>query len=138
LGERRKIRTLFRAGQGFLQPQNDGVEKAEFAGHPRQAIDENQPAHKKQQSSAEYFDGVQMLSEALIKTQELSDAERGEEKRHGEAGGIHRKQQNAARDGIAGGGERQHRGKNRSDTRRPVERERGAEQEPAPDAGALA
>src|ERR1700693_360551 len=76
-----------------------------------------------------------MLSEALIKTQKLPNAERGKEKRHGESGGIHRKKQNAARDGIAGGGERQHRRKNRSDARRPTERERKTQQEPAPDAG---
>src|SRR5579859_2208520 len=76
-----------------------------------------------------------MLSEALIKTQELANTERGKKKRNGEAGGIHRKQQNSARDGIAGRRERQHGGKNRSDARRPAEREREAEQKSAPDAG---
>src|SRR5579864_1864267 len=134
-GARGKIAASFGSGQGFFQPQNNAVEKAELAGHPRQAIDEHQPAHEQKQSAAEEFDGVQMFSEALVKTQELPDPQRGQKERNGQPRGVHREEQNAARDGITGGGQRQHGGQNRSDARGPAKGERKAQQEAAPDAG---
>src|SRR6202030_3366452 len=79
-----------------------------------------------------------MLSEALVKTEKLADTERGEKKGNGKARGVDRKKQDSARDGIAGGGERQHGRENWSDAGRPTERERETEQEAAPDAGLCA
>src|SRR5712692_9622142 len=81
---------------------------------------------------------MKMLSEALVETQELADAKSGEQERNGETGGVHGKEQNSARDGIAGGGERKHSGKNWSDARRPAKRECETEEEAAPDAGLCA
>src|SRR5712692_4614806 len=78
---------------------------------------------------------MKMLSEALVETQELADAKSGEQERNGETGGVHGKEQNSARDGIAGGGERKHRRKNWSDARCPAKRERETEEEAAPDPG---
>ena len=124
----------FRAGQSFLKPQDDAVEKAQLAGHPRQAVGENQASYEKKQSAAEEFDGVKMFSEALVKAQELADAERGEQKRNGQASGVHGEKENAAGDGVAGGGERQHGRENWSDARSPPEGKGKAEEKTAPDA----
>src|SRR5258708_1565513 len=130
-----KVESSFRSGQGSLQPENDAVEEAKLAGHPREAVDEDQAADKKKQRAAEELDGVKMLSEALVEAQELANAECGEQKGHGEAGGVHGEKENAAGDGVAGCCERKHRRENGPDARRPTKSEGEAEEEPAPDPG---
>src|ERR1700684_2315275 len=119
----RSAERLFHARQCFFQPQNGFVQKAELACQPGQLVDENKRAHEKQQSAAKHFDGVEILSEALIKLEKLSDAEGGQQERYRQTCGVNREKQNPPRNRIAGGGERKHRRENRSDTRRPSERE---------------
>src|SRR5216684_524409 len=101
-----KVNGSFRSSQSFLKPQHDAVEKAKLAGHPRQAVGEDQAADKKKQSPAEEFDGVKMFSEALVEAQELADAQSGEQKRYRESGRVYGEKENAAGDGVTGGGER--------------------------------
>jgi hypothetical protein len=105
-----KVNRSFRTGQRFLKPQNDAVEKAKLAGHPRQAVGEDQAADKKKQSAAEEFDSVEMLSEALVEAQELADAQGGEQKGNGQACGVHGEKEHTAGDSVAGRGEREHGG----------------------------
>src|SRR6266478_2611105 len=135
LGEHGKVNGSFRPGQGFLKPQNDAVEKAKLSGHPRQAVGEDQAADKKKQSAAEEFDGVEMLSEALVEAQELANAQSGEQERHGQARGVNSKEENAAGDGVTGGGEGEDGGEDWSDAGSPAERKGKAEEKTAPDAG---
>src|SRR5208283_4912922 len=74
-----------------------------------------------------------MLAEILVKTHELAEKERGQQKRHGEPRGIDGQKEHAARDGVAGRGQYEHCGKDRADAGRPAEGE--AEKEAAKDAG---
>src|SRR5258708_32949037 len=76
-----------------------------------------------------------MLSEALVEAQELANAECGEQKGHGEAGGVHGEKENAASDGVAGCCERKHRRENGPEARRPTKSEGEDEEEPSPDPG---
>src|SRR5260370_19586909 len=91
-----KVNGSFRPGKKFLKPQNDAIEKAKLAGHPCQAVGEDQAADKKKQSAAEEIDGVKTFSEALVEAQELDDAERGEKKRYRESGRVYGANENAA------------------------------------------
>src|SRR5271169_3381305 len=127
-------RPLFCSCQRVFQPQNHGVQKTELAYQPRQPVDEYQAADEQKQRAAKYFDGVKILSEALIELQELPDSERSQQKRNGQARGINGQKQDAAGDGVAGGGESQHGGENRPDARGPPEGKRKAEKKAAPDA----
>src|SRR6266446_5887864 len=75
---------------------------------------------------------MQVLSEALIKLQELSDAERRQQKGNRQASRIDREQQYAARNRIARRCQRQHRRQDWPDARRPTKRKREPQQESAP------
>src|SRR5258708_28282000 len=77
---------------------------------------------------------MEIFSKVLVENHELADAERGEQERNGEAGGVDGEEQDAAGNGVAGGGERENGGENRADAGRPAEGEREAEEEAAPDA----
>jgi len=48
---------------------------------------------------------VEILSKVLIENHELADAERGEQEGNSQAGGVNGEEQDAAGDGVAGGGE---------------------------------
>src|SRR4029077_19230263 len=76
-----------------------------------------------------------MLSKALIEAQEAADAEGGEEKRHGEPRGVDGQEENAAGNGLAGGGQGEHGGEDRADAGSPSEGESETEKEAAPHAG---
>lgn len=122
-----------RSGQRLLEPQNQAVEKTEFAGHPSEPVGEDQRPNKKKQRAAKHLDGVEMLSKALIEAQKLTNAESGEQKGNGESRGVHREEQDAARDRVAGSSERQHRGENGADAGGPAEGECETEKKTAPD-----
>ena len=123
------------AGEGALEPKDKAVQEAELSGEPREAVHEDQAADKEQKRAAEEFDGVEMLSEALIKLEKLADAESSEEKGNGQAGGIDGEQEDAAGDGVAGGRQGENRGEDGADAGRPAESEGKAEEKTAPDAG---
>ena len=76
---------------------------------------------------------MKILPKILVKNHELADSQSCQQKRDGQARGIHRKQENAARDRIAGCGERKNRSKNRPDAGSPTESERKTQQEAAPE-----
>jgi len=126
---------LFRSRQSSFQPQDQAVKKAELSREPRQLIEKDQTAYEEKQRPTKEFDGVEMFSEALVETQKLANAESGEQKRHGEPGGIDSEEQHAAGDGVAGSGEGQDGCEDRADARRPAESECEAEKEAAPSAG---
>src|SRR5579871_2549070 len=125
---------LLCSGERMLQPQNKGVQETQLGYQPRQPVQENQHADKKKQRTAKQFDGVEILSEALVELHELADAQRGQQEGNGKTSRIHRQQQHAARDRVACGSERQHRGQNRTDARRPSERKREAKKKSTQDA----
>src|SRR5258708_8827106 len=77
---------------------------------------------------------MEIFSKVLVENHELADAERGEQERNGEAGGVDGEEEEAAGNGVAGGGERENGGEDRADARRPAEGEREAQEEAAPDA----
>src|SRR5207245_8989145 len=110
------------------------IQKREFGREPGQLIEENQAAHKQKQGPAENLHSMEILSKILIKSHELADPQSCQQKGDGQARGIHRKQENASRDRMAGCGERENRGKNRPDAGSPPEGERKTQQEAAPDA----
>src|SRR5208283_2613888 len=78
---------------------------------------------------------MKILAEILVKTQELAEEERGQQEGHGESRGIDGQKKHAARDGVAGRGEYEHRGKNRADAGRPAKGKGESEKEAAEDAG---
>jgi hypothetical protein len=63
-------RTLFCSSQSVFQPQYDGIEKTELANQPGKPVEKYKSANEQQQRAAKYFDGVEILSEALIKFQD--------------------------------------------------------------------
>src|SRR5258708_39004563 len=79
-----------------------------------------------------------MLSEALVETEELANAQSGEQKGNGEARGVDREEQNAAGDGVTGCRKRQHGREDGADARRPSEGKGKTEEKPAPNPGLLA
>src|SRR5208337_5216721 len=78
---------------------------------------------------------MKILAEILVKTNELAEEERGQQEGHGESRGIDGQKEHAARDGVAGRGEYEHRGKNRADAGRPAKGKGESEKEAAEDAG---
>src|SRR4029077_6315930 len=120
--------------QRVFKPQNRGLQKSEFSREPLQVVEENQAAHKEQQSAAKNLDRVQIFSETFIEGHELADSERGKEKRNGQPSGVHREQKNAAADGCAGGSETENRGENGANAGSPAKGERETEKETAPNA----
>ena len=120
---------LLPARQSFFQPQNGAVQEAELAYQPGQLVDEDQPPHEEKQGSAKEFDGVEILSEALIEAEKLSDADSRQQERHCQTGGVHGEKQYPAGDGVAGRGEGEHGGENWPDAGRPAKSKRKAEEE---------
>ena len=76
-----------------------------------------------------------MATKLLIKAQEAADAERRDEKRDRETGGIDRQQKNSLPDRVARGRDREHAGENRADAGRPAEGEGETHQEAARGSG---
>src|SRR5260370_33138130 len=79
-----------------------------------------------------------MLSEALVETEELTNAQSGEQKGNGEARGVDREEQNAAGDGVTGCRKGEHGREDGADARRPSEGKGKPEEKPAPNPGLLA
>src|SRR5205823_11518776 len=96
-------------------------QEREFGRKPGQFVEEDQAAHKQKQGAAENLHDVKILPKILVKSHELADSQSCQQKGDGQARGIHRKQENAARDRVAGCGERKNRGKNRPDAGSPTE-----------------
>jgi len=128
---------LFPSCERSFQPQDSVVQETELAREPRQPVDKNQAANEKQERAAEEFDGVEMLSEALVKTEKLADAECGEKEGNGEAGRIDGKKKDAACDGVTGSGKGEDAGEDRANAGSPTESEGKAEKKAAPEAGLL-
>src|SRR5579859_314813 len=126
---------LLPARQRFFQPQNGAVQETELAYQPGQLVDEDQPPHEEQQGSAKEFDGVEILSEALIESEKLSDAQRRQQEGDSQPGGVDGERQNPAGDGVAGRGEGKHGSENWPDAGRPAKSKSEAEEETAKDTG---
>src|ERR1700674_2746304 len=74
---------------------------------------------------------MQVAAETLVKTQKAVNREGSQQEGNGETRGVNGEQENATRNCLGIGGEHQDGGEDRADARRPAEREREAEQEPA-------
>src|SRR5260370_30992961 len=79
-----------------------------------------------------------MLSEALVEAEELANAQSGEQKGEGQAGGGEREEQNAGGDGVTGCRKGEHGREDGADARRPSEGKGKTEEKPAPNPGLLA
>src|SRR5208337_3992754 len=76
-----------------------------------------------------------MPAEILVETHELAEKKRGQQKGHGESRRINGQEQHAARDRVAGSGEHEHGGKDRTDAGRPAKGKSEAKKEATQDAG---
>src|SRR5712692_6579074 len=119
----------------LLLSQRKTVQECQFTREPGQLVEEDQSADEQKQSAAEKFHGMEIFAKVLVESHELADAQSREQKRNGEARGIHREEKNAAGNRVAGGGERENGGEDGADARGPAESEREAEQKAAPNAG---
>src|SRR5713226_3653592 len=126
------------AGERLFQPQHHAIQKAQLSRKPGQAIRKHQSPDKQEQRAARYFDGVKVLSEALVKTKEAAQPQCRQDKRDGQSGGINGEKKNSAGDRVAGGGNGQNGGENRPDAGSPAKSKSKAHQEPAPGAGLAA
>src|SRR5271163_2445630 len=107
------------------------IEKRELAGKPGEPVQEHQATDGQQQDAAENFDGVQVAAKLLIEAQEAADAERGDQKRNRETGGIDGQQKNSLPYRVARGCDCEHAGENGADAGRPAEGEGETHQEAA-------
>src|SRR5438874_11883009 len=82
---------------------------------------EHQRPNGDQQNSAQYFDGVQMPSEAPIKFQKPVNADRSQQKRYGQPQRIYRQQRHAFGHRGLRGRKGQNHAQDRSNPRRPSE-----------------
>src|SRR5690349_13084062 len=78
---------------------------------------------------------MQMAPKTLVKTQEPVDSDGRQQKWNRESRGINGQQKHAARNCFRIGGERQDRGENRTNARRPPKSKCEAQKEPTGDSG---
>src|SRR5258708_4533323 len=120
---------------GWRTPlEGKAVQESQFSREPGQLVDEDKAPDEQKQSAAEKFDGMEIFSKVLVENHELADAEGREQEGNSQAGGVDGEEQDAARNRVAGGGERENGGENWADAGRPAEGEREAQEEAAPDA----
>src|SRR5260370_9780019 len=117
------------------QPEDDAIKEAELAREQRKTVEKDQAANKQNQSSAEEFDGVEILPKILVEDHEPADAEGSEQKRNRQAGRINGQEQHTPCNRVAAGGKKEHRTKDGTNTRSPAESKGEAKKEAAPDAG---
>src|SRR6266699_4864351 len=107
---------------------------SQFTRKPGQAIEEDQIAHCQQQRAAAHFDRMQVAAKALVEAEKWIDAQRREQKRNCQAGGIEGQKKNAARNRLGRGGHGQHAGQDWPDAGSPAKSEGKAEQKAASNA----
>src|SRR5580658_5012112 len=115
----------------ILPLQRKLIEKRQLAGQPREAVQKHEAADGQQQHTAKNFHSVQVAAKFLVKAQEAADAERGDQERNRETGGIHSQKKNSLPHRVARRGHRQNAGENWTDARRPTEGEGETHQESA-------
>src|SRR6266851_9029360 len=126
------------AGERLFQPQHHAIQKAKLSRKPGQAIRKHQSPDKQEQHAARYFDGVKVLSEALVKAQEAAQPQCRQKKRDRQSRGINGEKKNTAGNGVAASGKNEHSSENRADAGSPAKSKSKAHQKPAPGAGLAA
>ena len=134
-GERPENPAVLGGREGALEVPSDGIEEAELAGEPGEAIEEDEAADEEEESAAEEFDHVQILAEGLVELEEAGELEGSEDEGDGESGRVDGEEKNAAANGAAGGGKSEDDADDGAEAGRPTEGKGEAEEEGAPDAG---
>src|SRR5260370_40494487 len=97
--------------------EGESIKKPQLSRKPRQLVHETHPTDDQKERAAK--DCVQITAEALIKCQELADAESRQQKWDSEPRRIGREQQNPTGHGAARGSEGEDGRQNRANARRP-------------------